>query len=114
MHQMTKRSREIIGSIDRSNRGRNNKRRGKEYERRVARALGGVRNIDSARPHTDVETDDAVYEIKSTQSSTPAWLDKATSQLSKASIESKKGMGGVVKVYTKGKARAFLIQEIEI
>ena len=111
---MTKRSREIIGSIDRSNRGRNNKRRGKTYERRVAKALGGVRNIDSARPHTDVETDDAVYEIKSTQSSTPAWLDKATSQLSKASIESKKDMGGVIKVYTKGKARAFLIQEIEI
>ena len=111
---MTKRSREIIGSIDRSNRGRNNKRRGKIYERRVAKALGGVRNIDSARPHTDVETDDAVYEIKSTQSSTPAWLDKATSQLSKASIESKKDMGGVIKVYTKGKARAFLIQEIEI
>ena len=104
----------VIESINHSHRGRNNKRRGKTYERRVARALGGVRNIDSARPHTDVETDDAVYEIKSTQSSTPAWLDKATSQLSKASIESKKGMGGVVKVYTKGKARAFLIQEIEI
>ena len=95
-------------------RGRNNKQRGKVYERRVATALGGKRNISNDQPHTDVETDDAVYEVKSTQSTTPSWLLKALSQLELASKESNKGMGGVVKVYTKGKARAFLIKEIEL
>ena len=96
-------------------RGRNNKNRGKVYERRVAAALGGIRNISDSQPHTDVETDDAVYEVKSTQTATPSWLLRAMSQLELASEESNKKQGGVVKVYTKGaKARAFLIQEIDL
>lgn len=96
-------------------RNNNNRIRGKTYERRVAMALGGVRNLDKSRPHTDVETVDAVYEVKSTQTAVPAWLKKALGQLVLASKESNKREGGVVKVYTKGaKARAFLIQEIEL
>ena len=56
-----------------------------------------------------------MYEVKSTQSAVPQWLVKALSQLELASAESNKRMGGVVKVYTKGaKARAFLIQEIDL
>ena len=95
--------------------GRNNKQRGKVYERRVASTLGGKRNISNDQPHTDVETDDSVYEVKSTQTTTPTWLVKAFGQLGLAAKESKKKPGGVVKVYTKGqKARAFLITELEL
>ena len=95
--------------------GRNNKNRGKVYERRVAASVGGKRNLDKSRPHTDVETKHDVYEVKSTQASVPVWLVKALSQLELASAESNKRQGGVIKVYTKGaKARAFLIQEIDL
>ena len=108
----------IIGNAHQNSlkhRGRNNKNRGKVYERRVAAALGGIRNISNSQPHTDVETDDAVYEVKSTQTATPSWLLRAMSQLELASEESNKKQGGVVKVYTKGaKARAFLIKEIDL
>ena len=97
-------------------RNRNNRARGKLYENRVADALGGWRNLDKSRPHTDVETDGEVYEVKSTQASVPRWMDRAFSQLELASKESKKIKGGVVRVHTEpGKgARAFLIQEILI
>ena len=94
-----------------------NRRRGKTYERMVAIALGGVRNLDKSRPHTDVETQSEVYEVKSTQDSVPQWIDKAMGQCEKAANESQKKMGGIVKVWTGGqghKARAFLIQEIEL
>ncbi len=95
--------------------GRNNKQRGKVWERKVATSLGGIRNINNDQPHTDVETSDAVYEVKSTQTTTPAWLVKALGQLGLASEETGKRQGGVVKVYTKGqKARAFLIKEITL
>ncbi len=95
--------------------GRNNKQRGKKYERRVAAALEGIRNINNMQQHTDVETDEFVYEVKSTQSKVPVWLDNAKKQLELASKETNKKEGGVIKVYTKGaKARAFLIYEIEI
>ena len=95
--------------------GRNNKQRGKIYERRVAAALEGIRNINNMQQHTDVETDEFVYEVKSTQSKVPVWLDNAKKQLELASKETNKKEGGVIKVYTKGaKARAFLIYEIEI
>ena len=94
----------------------NNRRRGKEYERRAASSVGGVRNLDKSRPHTDVENDSDVYEIKSTQTPVPVWLAKANGQLELAAKESKKGKGGVIKIFTGGagsKARAFLITEIE-
>ena len=94
-----------------------NRRRGKTYERMVAIALGGVRNLDKSRPHTDVETKYKVYEVKSTQASVPQWLEKAMGQCWQAANESQKKIGGVVKVWTGGqgrKARAFLIQEIEL
>jgi hypothetical protein len=100
-------------SIKKTN--RNNRLRGKSYEKRVAASVGGVRNMDKSRPHTDVENATHVYEVKSTQSTTPVWLKKALGQLEQAATESDKLQGGVVKVYTKGsKARAFLIQEIEL
>ena len=103
------------GIMTTKSRNANNRNRGKEYERRVASALGGVRNLDKGRPHTDVETTDSVYEVKSSQAPVPQWLKKAVAQLESASKESKKHMGGVVKVYTKGaKARAFLITEVEL
>jgi len=95
-------------------RNKGNRNRGKEYERRVAAALGGVRNLDKGRPHTDVETETEVFEIKSTQASVPVWLASALNQLEKASAESEKRQGGVVKVYTKNKARAFLITEVPL
>ena len=95
-------------------RNRGNRNRGKVYEKRVAAAVGGVRNLDKARPHTDVETTTSVYEVKSTQASIPMWLRKATVQLALASGESNKKPGGVVRVYTKGTARAFLITEIPL
>ena len=95
--------------------GRNNKQRGKVWERKVATSFGGMRNVNNSQPHTDVETSDAVYEVKSTQTTTPTWLVKAFGQLGLAAKESKKKPGGVVKVYTKGqKARAFLITELEL
>jgi len=103
---------------DTTKRNAGNRRRGKTYERRVAIALGGVRNLDKSRPHTDVETPNAVYEVKSTQAGVPRWLAHAMEQLKLASSESEKSMGGVVRVYTKRtgpyKARAFLIQEIKL
>ena len=96
-------------------RNRGNRNRGKVYERRVAASVGGKRNLDKSRPHTDVETRHAVYEVKSTQSAVPQWLLKAMNQCELAALESNKKMGGVIKVYTKGaKARAFLITEIEL
>ena len=95
-------------------RNANNRNRGKIYERRIALALGGVRNLDKSRPHTDVETEDAVYEVKSTQASVPRWIAKAMEQCRLASEESNKAMGGVVKVFTKGTAKAYLIQELPL
>ena len=81
----------------------------------MAETVGGVRNLDKSRPHTDVETSDTVYEVKSTQASVPQWLSGATEQCRLASEESNKNMGGVIKVWTKGsKSRAFLITEIEL
>ena len=71
-------------------RNANNRRRGKEYERRIARVVGGVRNLDKSRPHTDVETDTTVYEVKSTQSPVPLWIDNAMKQCVLASEESNK------------------------
>mgnify|MGYP003127215336 CR=1 FL=1 len=95
-------------------RNANNRTRGKVYERRVAESLRGKRNLDKSRPHTDVETRHEVFEVKSTQADVPSWLQKALAQLELASAESNKKKGGVVKVYTKNKARAFLIKEIEL
>ena len=92
---------------------RNNRRRGKAYERRAAAIVGGKRNLDKSRPHTDVETVDTVYEIKSTQQSVPNWLEGACKQLELAAEESGKIAGGVIKVWTSGaKSRFFLITEI--
>jgi hypothetical protein len=97
-------------------RNNNNRRRGKEYERRAATVVDGVRNLDKGRPHTDVENSTHVYEIKSTQTAVPVWLAKASGQLELAAKESKKGKGGVIKIFTGGaggRAKAFLITEIE-
>jgi len=92
---------------------RNNRRRGKEYERRSALIVDGVRNLDKSRPHTDVENDTHVFEIKSSQAKVPTRLNHAMKQVILASGESKKDVGGVIWVYTKGvRARYFLIQEM--
>jgi len=92
---------------------RNNRARGKVYENRSAELVNGWRNLDKSRPHTDVENNTHVYEIKSSQATVPQWISKASAQGEKASKESGKKFGGVIKVYTRGaKARFFLIQEI--
>ena len=101
------------GHAERLKINRNNRRRGKVYENRAAQIVGGRRNLDKSRPHTDVENACSVYEIKATQQSTPKWQEGATRQLELAAAESEKAAGGVIKVYTKGaKARFFLIKEI--
>ena len=100
-----------------SKRGRNNKNRGKGWERKIAEVFGGKRNISDSTPHTDVETDTEVFEIKSRQVKMPALFDGAFKLLALASEESNKEQGGVVVVYTGGAggtARAILIKEIEL
>ncbi len=93
----------------------NNRRRGKQYERQAALLVGGQRNLDKGRPHTDVETDMHVYEIKSTTSTVPSWIDSALRQCELAALESNKSVGGLIKVFTGGmgkKARYIKIQEL--
>ena len=105
-----------VDAMNRSSINKSNQRRGKTYERRVAAALGGVRNLDKSRPHTDVEDCTYVWEVKTTQAKMPQWLVKAFNQLELASKESKKVKGGVVRVHTKEgrKSRAFIINEISL
>ena len=95
---------------------KNNRLRGKAWEKRIAAVLKGKRNLDKSRPHTDVETKTHVYEIKSTTQACPSWLAKAWNQGEMAAEESEKELGGVVKIWTNngGNARAFLITEIDL
>tara|TARA_Y100000401_G_scaffold116652_1_gene122969 strand:+ start:1142 stop:1489 length:348 start_codon:yes stop_codon:yes gene_type:complete len=103
------------GKNDQTRTNRNNRLRGKAWERRVAEAVGGKRNLDKSRPHTDVENDTHVYEVKSTTSRVPAWIANAWRQGELASDESQKELGGIIKVWTGQRpARAFLIQEIDL
>jgi hypothetical protein len=95
-------------------RNANNRNRGKVYERKVAAAIGGVRNLDKRYKHLDVYNETTCYEVKSTQAKVPAWIDSAMQQCEKASAESGYEMGGIIKVWTQGKARAFLIKEIDL
>ena len=82
------------GKSERKRTNKNNRLRGKAWERRIAETVGGKRNLDKSRPHTDVENAFSVYEIKSTQSTTPKWLEGATTQLKLAAAESDKTAGG--------------------
>ena len=92
---------------------RNNRMRGKQYERSSAVIGNGKRTLDKSRPPTDVEHDTHGYEIKSSQAKVPTRLNHAMEQVVLASAESSKEVGGVIWVYTKGaRARYFLIQEI--
>ena len=94
-------------------RNKNNRERGKRYERSSAELVGGVRNLDKSKPHTDVYNDTHVFEIKSQQTSVPTRLNHALEQIQLASKESDKEIGGVIWVYTKGaKARYILMREI--
>tara|TARA_R110000744_G_scaffold169731_1_gene287712 strand:+ start:1028 stop:1423 length:396 start_codon:yes stop_codon:yes gene_type:complete len=95
-------------------RNANNRNRGKVYERKVAAAIGGVRNLDKRYQHLDVYNDTTCYEVKSTQAAVPQWIDSAMQQCENASAESGYEMGGIIKVWTQGKARAFLIKEIDL
>ena len=95
-------------------RNANNRRRGKAYEKKVAAAIGGVRNLDKRFQHLDVHNETTCYEVKSTQAAVPQWLDSAMQQCEKASAESGYEMGGVIKVWTHNRARAFLIKEIDL
>ena len=99
--------------VDIKKTNRNNRIRGKQYERSSAVIVNGQRNLDKSRPHTDVENDTHVYEIKSSQAKVPTRLNHAMEQVVLASAESNKEVGGVIWVYTKGaRARYFLIKEI--
>ena len=50
----------------------------------------------------------------SSQSSVPQWILSATRQNELASKESGYEQGGIIKVWTRGTARAFLIKEINL
>ena len=93
---------------------RNNRQRGKHYERRIAKAVNGVRTLDKRYQHLDVYNKTDCYEVKSSQSSVPQWILSATKQNELASKESGYEQGGIIKVWTQGTARAFLIKEINI
>ena len=93
---------------------RNNRQRGKHYERVIAKAVGGVRNLDKRYQHLDIYNDTTCYEIKSSQSSVPQWILSATKHNELASKESRYEQGGIIKGWTRGTARAFLIKEINI
>ena len=103
------------GKNDQTRTNRNNRLRGKAWERRIADVVGGKRNLDKSRPHTDVENDTHVYEIKSTTAKLPDWIKSAWHQNELAAEESSKQQGGIIKVWTGQRpARAFLIQEIDL
>ena len=89
---------------------RNNRERGKHYERRIAKAVNGVRNLDKRYQHLDVYNKTHCYEVKSSQSSVPQWILSATKQNELASKESGYEQGGIIKVWTKGTAKAYLIK----
>ena len=101
---------------DQTRTNKNNRLRGKAWERRIAQVVGGKRNLDKSRPHTDVENATHVFEIKSTTQAIPSWLSRAWNQGVLAAEESEKELGGVVKIWTNngGNARAFLITEIDL
>ena len=105
---------EVFSGQDVHKRNANNRNRGKVYERKVAAAIGGGRNLDKRYKHLDVYNETTCYEVKSTQAKVPAWIDSAMQQCEKASAESGYEMGGIIKVWTQGKARAFLIKEIDL
>tara|TARA_B100000686_G_C16739615_1_gene945799 strand:- start:783 stop:1124 length:342 start_codon:yes stop_codon:yes gene_type:complete len=102
--------------VNRKKTNKNNRLRGKYWEKRIAGLLGGARNLDKSRPHTDIETDSTVWEIKSTTANVPAWIAGAAHQLEQAAEESNKQPGGIIKVWTNngGNARAFLITELDL
>ena len=98
---------------DTTKRNKNNRERGKKYERSSAELVDGVRNLDKSKPHTDVYNDTHLFEIKSSQTKVPTRLNHALEQIELASKESNKEVGGVIWVYTKGaKARYILMKEI--
>ena len=104
-----------MGETQRKRTNKNNRLRGKAWERLIAEADGGKRNLDKSRPHTDVETDTEVFEIKSTTAKLPTWIESAWRQGELAAAESDKKMGGIIKVWTGQRpAKAFLIQEVKI
>ena len=104
-----------MGETQRKRTNKNNRLRGKAWERRIAEAVGGKRNLDKSRPHTDVETDTEVFEIKSPTAKLPTWIESAWRQGELAAAESDKKMGGIIKVWTGQRpAKAFLIQEVKI
>jgi hypothetical protein len=63
------------------------RRRGKEAERAVARALGGTRTGNTGRAAADVVSDWAAIEVKSRQT-LPAWLKHAVRQAEGAACQS--------------------------
>ena len=104
-----------MGETQRKRTNKNNRLRGIAWERRIAEAVGGKRNLDKSRPHTDVETDTEVFEIKSTTAKLPTWIESAWRQGELAAAESDKKMCGIIKVWTGQRpAKAFLIQEVKI
>ena len=75
-----------ISENEHQRRGRNNKSRGKLYERKVAQILSCLwgkavwRNPDSGTKAADCESDDSVIEVKSCQTPTYALLRKEWGQ----------------------------------
>ena len=66
-----------------------NKARGKDAERRFAKAIGGKRNPDTGGHVPDVETEAFAYELKS-KVSYPDWFLSPFAQIRRATIGSSK------------------------
>lgn len=99
-----------------SSRGRNNRARGGEVERQVAKLLGGYRTgSDRSGKIGDVQTTACVYEVKSRRQETPKLISGAWDQLMEAVENTDKDPGGVILAYTpgRGKPRRFwLVTEL--
>ena len=100
-----------------SKRGRNNRARGGQVEREVAKLLGGYRTgSDRSGKIGDVQTLACVYEVKSRQQATPKLISGAWEQLMEAVENTEKDPGGVVLAYAPGpgKPREFwLVTRLE-
>ena len=105
--------------MDYRKQGRNNKRRGKAIEREVRDLLIQLhpgqlawRNADNGNQVADVETDCAVYEVKSNQRPTPQRRVKAWSQAKEAERQTGK-VPYVVETYIDNGKRSFrLVQQL--
>lgn len=93
--------------------GKNNKRRGKQEERNVAKVVGGWRNPDNGTKIADVETDEYCIEVKSKTTGSPAQLIKGWQQALAAAAETGKKPVVVLSYVDKGKRVRWLVKPLQ-